>query len=85
MSGSPENGVTIQKRVNGVFSEILEDASIATDPSDTAFYKRVRVQVSAQGSDFEVRVAGWNAAATPPAWETSSELGRRSSCPSIFT
>jgi hypothetical protein len=67
-------GVTIQKRVNGVFSEIVEDASIATDPSDTSFYKRVRVVVRAQGSDFEVRVAGWNAAATPPSWETASEL-----------
>lgn len=66
-------GVTIQKRVNGVFSELVEDASIATDPTDLSFYKRVRVTVSARGQDFEVRVTGWNATVTPPEWDTGRE------------
>lgn len=67
-------GVTVQKRTGGVFAELAEDASIATDPSDTSFYKRVRVTVKAEGPNFEVRVAGWNAQATPPAWDEGAEL-----------
>ncbi|MGE3309810.1 MAG: hypothetical protein AB7O66_07565 [Limisphaerales bacterium] len=67
-------GVTIQKRTAGVFSSLAEDASIATDPTDTSFYKRVRVSVSAQGSDFEVRVTGWDTTVTPPVWDTGREL-----------
>jgi hypothetical protein len=67
-------GVTVQKRTGGVFAELAEDASIATDPSDTSFYKRVRVTVKAEGPNIEVRVAGWNAQATPPAWDEGAEL-----------
>lgn len=70
----PVFGVSIQKRVNGVFADVARDASIATDPSDTSFYKRVRITVSAQGSNFEVRVIGWNAQSTPPDWLASSEV-----------
>lgn len=67
-------GVSIQKRVAGVFTEIMQDASIATDPTDVAFYKRFRVTVTAQGPNFEVRVTGWNANVDPPVWETATEL-----------
>ncbi|MCI0534126.1 MAG: hypothetical protein L0Z50_02745 [Verrucomicrobiales bacterium] len=67
-------GVTVQKRVNGVFSELAEDASTATDPSDASFYKRVRVTVTAQGPSIEVRVIGWNTLVTPAEWETAREL-----------
>lgn len=67
-------GVTIQKRVDGVFSELAEDASIATDPTDLSFYKRIQVGVTARGSDFEVRVTGWDAGANPPGWDASREL-----------
>jgi hypothetical protein len=67
-------GVTIQKRTAGVFTELAEDASIATDPSDASFYKRVQVAVTARGADFEVRVSGWNASATPPGWDLAREL-----------
>src|SRR5690606_28447580 len=63
-------GVSIQKRVDGVFSEILQDPSIATDPSDSSYYKRVRITVTSEGSNHEVRVAGWNVFNTPPSWDS---------------
>lgn len=66
-------GVTVQKRVNGFFSLLAEDASIATDPADTSFYKRIRVTVSAQGSNFEVRVTGWDTFVLPPEWNVFGE------------
>jgi hypothetical protein len=70
----PVYGVSIQRRVNGVFAEVGRDATIATDPADTAGYKRVRITVSAQGSNFEVRVIGWDAKANPQDWLASSEV-----------
>ncbi|MBI2949531.1 MAG: hypothetical protein HYY23_17990 [Verrucomicrobia bacterium] len=73
----PVYGVSIQKRVNGQFADLGRDATIATDPPDTAGYKRVRITVNAQGSNFEVRVAGWDAKATPPNWLAASEVVMR--------
>ncbi len=67
-------GVTVQKRVNGVFTELLEDATIATDPSDSSMYKRVRVTVIARGTEFEIRVIGWNVRVDPPEWDAGTEL-----------
>lgn len=62
-------GVSIQKRVGGKFTEIVQDPSIATDPADTSFYKRIRITVVAQGPNFEVRVAGWDVLNfNPPDW-----------------
>jgi hypothetical protein len=68
-----KQGVSIQKRVDGVFSEIAHDLTTRTDATDTLYYKRVRVTVSAQGSDFEVRVIGWNVNIDPPDWDPSLE------------
>ncbi|MBI4327961.1 MAG: hypothetical protein HY674_22250 [Chloroflexi bacterium] len=70
----PVFGVSIQKRVNGQFAELARDASIATDPADTAFYKRVRITVTAQDSSFEVRIIGWDARTVPPDWAAASEV-----------
>ncbi|MBI4659138.1 MAG: hypothetical protein HY735_09875 [Verrucomicrobia bacterium] len=70
----PVYGVSIQKRFNGQFADLGRDATIATDPADTAGYKRVRITVSAQGSNFEVRIVGWDAKATPPNWLAASEV-----------
>ncbi|MEW6157273.1 MAG: hypothetical protein AB1813_07560 [Verrucomicrobiota bacterium] len=67
-------GVTVQKRFNGQFIEMGRDPAIATDPTDVSFYKRIRVTVTAQGSNFEVRVIGWNAQADPPDWAPASEI-----------
>jgi len=66
-------GVTVQKRSGGVFAELAADPSMATDPSDLAFYKRIRIAVTAQGADFEVRVTGWNTLVDPPQWDTSTQ------------
>jgi len=70
----PVYGVSIQRRVNGQFADLARDATIATDPPDSAGYKRVRITVTAQGSNFEVRVVGWDAKATPPNWLAASEV-----------
>lgn len=67
-------GVTIQKRVNGVFTELGEDPTFATDPVDVyPYFKRVCVTVSAQGPNFEVRVIGWNASLEPAGWDPGTE------------
>lgn len=66
-------GVTVQKRVNGVFTELAQDATIATDPTDVAFFKRVRITVQATGPNFEVRVTGWDTLQNPPVWLTTWE------------
>ena len=67
-------GVSVQKRVGGVYSEVLRDAGISTDPTDVTWYKKVRVTITATGSDFELRVIGWNAFESPPLWDPSSEV-----------
>ena len=66
-------GVTVQKRSQGVFSELTNDPTIATDPTDLSFYKRVRITVTATGADFEVRVTGWNTFVEPPDWDIAGE------------
>jgi hypothetical protein len=70
----PVYGVSIQRRVNGQFADLGRDATIATDPPDTAGYKRVRITVTANGSSFEVRAIGWDAKASPPNWLAASEV-----------
>lgn len=58
----PLIGVSVQKRVNGVYSELIPAGGIATDPTDIDYYKRLRVRVTANGSNFTVEVAGWEVA-----------------------
>mgnify|MGYP000901839216 FL=1 len=62
-------GVSIQKRTNGLFTELMTDTNIATDPTDIAWYKRVRLAVTASGSNFEVRTTGWSWGLEPPGWD----------------
>ncbi len=64
-------GVSVQKRSNGMFSQMAVDPSIATDPTDVGWYKRIRITVTAAGPDFEVRVVGWSAALND--WELGNE------------
>lgn len=66
-------GVSVQKRSNGVFSELMTDPNLATDPTDIAWYKRVRLAVTATGSNFEVRTTGWSWALEPPGWDEGLE------------
>ena len=62
-------GVSVQKRVNGVFSELAYLADFYPDPSETVWYKRFRVTVLAQGQDFTITIQGWNAFFEPPVWD----------------
>jgi len=62
-------GVSVQKRSNGLFTELITDPNIATDPTDIAWYKRVRLAVTASGSNFEVRTIGWSWGLEPPGWD----------------
>ena len=66
-------GLSVQKRSNGIFSEMGRNEAIAGDPADTSFYKRIRLTITANGPVFTVTATGWNANATPPAWDTASE------------
>lgn len=67
-------GLSVQKRSNGIFSELGWVQSIATDPADTSFYKRVRVTVAADGPTFTVTATGWNALVSPPAWDDATAV-----------
>jgi hypothetical protein len=67
-------GVSIQKRVNGVYSEIARSPAIftdpddATDPSNEAGWKRIRVTIISLGNDHVIQVEGWDVLQNPPEW-----------------
>lgn len=67
-------GISVQKRVHGIFSEIISDQGIATDPADTSFYKKVKATVSANGDSFEVKVIGWDTFQSPAMYNPASEI-----------
>lgn len=72
----PQVGVRIQKRVNGQYYDLyVNDESFRTDPSDYNFYKRVKVAITANGSTFDIEVAGWDQHRSTPGWMTSGEHG----------
>lgn len=58
----PNFGITVQSRVNGVYSEVpgTWDSGFYLDPVDTLGYKRVRLTLTATGDNFELHVIGWN-------------------------
>ncbi len=87
-STRPRVGLSIQKRVAGVFTEIpLSNvtgpaSSTYTDPSDNtissdaatpAGFKRVRLTVNATNENCEVRVIGWDVALDPDAFNPAFE------------
>ena len=66
----PRLGVSVEKRVNGQYSRLAFDNSIATDPADSSYFKRVRIEVDQAGSDFVIRVQGWDVLLPEPAYNT---------------
>lgn len=64
----PRLGVSVEKRVAGEYRRIAFDNTIALDPADAGFFKRLRVVVHQNGADFEVRVEGWDEFLSPPAF-----------------
>lgn len=69
----PLIGVSVQKRVNGIYSQLAPPQGIATDPTDTDFYKRLRVRVNATGSSFNIEVVGWEVAKND--WDGPGDFG----------
>jgi uncharacterized repeat protein (TIGR02543 family) len=73
---SPLQGVTVQMRVNGVFSLITPTVNGSfpfSDPFDNAGFKRFRVTVNSTNDTFEIHVAGWDRFLSPPDWNTNAE------------
>jgi uncharacterized repeat protein (TIGR02543 family) len=74
-------GVTVQKRVGNVFTELTSNAGILTDPWDgtnpdpsaPAGWKRVRVTIASIGDTHQVIVEGWDAFATQD-WSPGSAV-----------
>src|SRR5690606_28139602 len=66
--------LSVQKRSNGIFSELARSEAIAADPTDVSFYKRIRITVTANGSDFTVTGTGWNTLVEPAVWDTGTEV-----------
>lgn len=56
----PRFGLSVQLCRNGIYSELALDPTIAIDPLDFSWYKRVRITVNATGGDFDIRAKGWN-------------------------
>jgi hypothetical protein len=70
----PRFGISVQKRVNGVYSHVLVPfEQVGTDPTDINYYKRIRVQVTANGPQFDVGVAGWTPSTN--SWEGPGSWG----------
>ncbi len=68
-SSRPDIGVSVQKRVDGEYTELVPpDLAIATDPTDTDWFKRIRVRVEQDGADFTIRIEGWDVFLDPPDW-----------------
>lgn len=65
----PAYGVSVDKRVNGQYSQLAYSSDMATEPEDLVYFKRVRVTVEQDGTGgISVTVAGWDAHATPADW-----------------
>lgn len=64
----PRLGISVEKRENGQYSRLAFDNSMATDPADSSYFKRVRVEIDQAGSDFTIRVQGWDVLLDPPAY-----------------
>lgn len=70
----PPFGVSIQKRVNGIFSEMARnpvffaDPDDRTDPSNEMGWKRIRVTIIANGNDHIIQLEGWDVLQNPPEW-----------------
>lgn len=67
----PRTGLSVQKCVEGVYSEIMFLADIKPDPFDTTGYKRLRLTVNGTNDAFEVKAIGWQW--TTPDFDPASE------------
>jgi len=80
----PALGLSIQRRLNGKYDTLVTTPisgpafAAYTDPTDgsgtPAGFKKVRITVNATNENFEVRVIGWNALASPPDFDPNFEL-----------
>ncbi|MCD8535791.1 MAG: hypothetical protein LR011_13815, partial [Verrucomicrobia bacterium] len=70
----PPTSLSVQKRVNGIYSELATDDSFIFDPADSIGFKRYRVTVAAQGQDYEVRVVGFDTLQDPPIFNPDTEV-----------
>ncbi len=64
----PPFGVSLQKRVDGVYSDLGRDDRLAMDPADISWFKQVKIRISAIGSNFEVLVTPYDTLSVPPAY-----------------
>jgi uncharacterized repeat protein (TIGR02543 family) len=80
----PPLGLSVQRRINGFYSGLTTDFvsgplfAAYADPLDgsgsPAGFKKLRVTVNATNATFEIRVAGWNVALSPPDFDPNNEL-----------
>ena len=66
----PPTSVSVQKRVDGIFSEVAVDDFLVFDPADLVGFKQYRVSVTANGSDFEISVVPFDTFAIPPSYSS---------------
>lgn len=66
----PLQAVSIQRRLNGQYSELVPAEGPHSDPNDVSGYKRLRVRATPDGSNLNIEVSGWEASAND--WQTAS-------------